>query len=192
MAAPEEAIGVGLLEGGQPWKRALVVGKLPARPSRQKRLERVEQLVRAREALRHVLGETTVDHALEPLGKIRRVRAHCRHRLVEIGDVSDQCGAGGIRKRMVAGDHLEQHHAERPQIGSVIDVGHAELLGRHVRQRAEQGAARGQSLIARSIELGIGPSAPASPLWLVREQLRDPEVEHLDAARMCDEHVLGF
>ena len=88
---------------------------------------------------------------------------HCLHRI----------GA----ERQPTCEHLVRHDADRPQVGARIDPARiVELLGRHVRRRAE-------------LRIGRGPHAREARV----EDLRDAEIEELDLL-LCpgEEHVLGL
>ena len=75
----------------------------------------------------------------------------------------------------VPGEHLEQHRAERPDVGALVDGPAARLLGRHVGGRAENhprlrhGRRRDGRRLAMT--LGDAPDAPAGPsLWRARSR----------------------
>jgi hypothetical protein len=72
------------------------------------------------------------------------------------------------RERALAGEHLEQHRAQREQVCATVDLAAPDLLGREVPGRPEQHAGHGRT------SLGCGVA--------VRE-LGDPEVQDLPAAR---------
>ena len=78
-----------------------------------------------------------------------------------------------------AGDHLVEHDAHRPEIGAVIDLaGVAQLLGRHVHQRAQHGPGGGRPLVGRVA---------------LAHHLGDAEVEELHRpARLAEEDVVGL
>ncbi len=83
-------------------------------------------------------------------------------------------------ERRVPGQHLEEHAAERVEVGAAVEVrGVAALLGRHVERRAHQRAAAGLVHL---------PGAK------VARQLGDPEVDQLDRVGRLrlDEDVLGL
>ncbi len=129
---------------------------------RSERLERIGQLAHVLEAFRRVFLEAADDHGIERrrdvrlhrAGRGRRVR---RHFQTELGErLRDE--------RRAPRDELEQHRAQRPDVGPDVDVlRRAELLGRHVERRADDGRR------ARERELQVDPG-----------RLGDPEVEHLD------------
>ena len=97
-----------------------------------------------------------------------------RHRVVEAGQRlgllgEDAVGGVGHRRRLerrAAGQHLVEHRAQREEVGAVVHLAAAQLLGRHVVERAEHQA-------------GDGEPAIVSPLAGLRE-LGQAEVEHLD------------
>ena len=118
-------------------------------------------------------GRVLHEHPIDDLGD-RRGHAQDRRHLGEPRRLPEQV-AGHDRLQRVAderrdaGEHLVRDHAQRVDIGAVVDVPRAvDLLGRHVVRRADHRAGLGQ-LLARA----LGP-----------DELRDPEVEqlHLDAA----------
>ena len=72
-------------------------------------------------------------------------------------------------ERRLAGEELVEDDAERVEIGALVDLGAARLLGREVLRRADDRARLGH---------------------LARAGARDPEVGHLDAAFAVDEDVV--
>ena len=70
-----------------------------------------------------------------------------------------------------ARERLEQRHAQRVQIGGGVDVGAGDLLGRHVRDRADQSAGLGLAKV---------------------DQVRGAEVAELGVPRGVEEHIGGL
>ena len=102
----------------------------------------------------------------------RRV-AGCERKRRLRHDLEAQLGHGLGLERPALREQLEEHDAERPDVGARVDVPRrAHLLGRHVERRAEHRA--------RSRE--PGHFAARSP----RIGLRHAEVEHLDLRRAAD------
>ena len=87
-------------------------------------------------------------------------------------------------KRHLAGEALVEQHAQRPDVGAVIEVlVAARLLGRHVEGRAEQEPGVGQA---------IGLGAVVAPRL---DRLGDPEVDDLHEVGVAAPHeveVLGL
>ena len=73
-------------------------------------------------------------------------------------------------ERHVAGEHLEEHDAQRVEVGLAGDGAAERLLGRDVVGRAEHAAVGGQALLV--------------------QRAGDPEVRDLRRALLVDEHVL--
>ena len=106
-------------------------------------------------------------------GDVRRVFPQDRvHRL----------GGRVAAERALARQHLVEDRAEREDVGARVGGLAAHLLGRHVAERAQHDA---RAPCRRS---AAGGSSPASPPRV--RQLRQPEVEDLDAAVLRHEHVL--
>jgi hypothetical protein len=185
-AAAEEAIGVGLLEGAEPRIRAVVVVAAAAVAAGLAAVERGQELPGRREALVAVLGDAAVDDALELAGQIGDHAADAGQRLIELGRGRHQLAAGRLgAERMAAGQRLPQHDADRPQVGTLVDVAGAELLGRHVDQGPDQHAVIGD---VAGAELDVR----AADIVTAGDQLGDAEVEDLDGAGPGHEHVVGL
>ena len=102
---------------------------------------------------------------------------------VPVGLALEDCGQRSCRDRLAArtpaaGQHLEQHAAERPDVRALVDGQPARLFGTHVGGGAEDDA------LARAAAPSIvgdceGRRAIAS---CRSSSLRQPEVEHLDDA----------
>jgi len=80
---------------------------------------------------------------------------------------------GRADERRPAGEHLEEHRADREEIGSCIGGFARRLLGRHVARRTQHGAG------TRQFERGG---------VVLQRRPRQAEVEHLDAMRR-EKHV---
>src|SRR5207248_2288572 len=134
-------------------------------------------------ACRWVLLEAAFDDARErrwnrPLG-----RAEIRWLLVQ--DRRHRLGRRVAAKRAAARQELVQDGAEGEKIRAMVDVQSADLLGRHVADGAED-----YPWLGRQRHRGEHARRPERRSTL--NQLRQPEVEDLDAAIPGDEHVLRF
>ena len=108
-----------------------------------------------------IFRQTTADDVVE--------RAGLHRRRLALHDRGDQAGAARAFEGAAAGDHLVDDRAEGEDVGAGVGVARLELLGRHVRHRAEQRPLFRQRLLLRGV---VG----AERLRLV---LRQAEVEHL-------------
>ena len=104
-------------------------------------------------------------------------RAGRQHRVVRLAfeNRGEGVGDGVGGKGRAAGEHFEEHAAERPDIGPAVQRLAPRLLRAHVGRRAEHGplvdARSGQ--VRRHREVGMRGAFP---------HFRQPEVEHLDHA----------
>ncbi|HEU0031205.1 MAG TPA: hypothetical protein VFQ53_11270 [Kofleriaceae bacterium] len=96
-------------------------------------------------------------------------------------------------------DHLVQHDAEREHVGAAVDRLARELLGRHVAGRADHHAGRRPRRVDRGRlqrrvrhRLGERGRLGVGRVLVVGRQLRDAEVEDLDAAIAGQEQVVGL
>ena len=87
-------------------------------------------------------------------------------------------------ERVAAGRHLEEHDAERKDVGARVHRLAARLLGGHVAGGAEHRPLLGQ--------VAAGAAAGDLGLVVAADRLGDAEVEHLDAAVAGDHHVVGL
>ncbi len=87
----------------------------------------------------------------------------------------------------LAGNHLQQHHAEGPDVGAPVDGLAAGLLGAHVGGGAEQCTDGGHR---RGDRRGVGQPRRAARAGRVPfERLGQAEVEQLDLAVGGEHHV---
>ncbi len=101
---------------------------------------------------------------------MRKVRPLRRRRLRHLRQVLHRDLDGRVAaERGRAGQQLVQHDAERVEVGALVDVRPARLLGREVLRGADDRADLGH---------------------LARTGARDAEVRHLHAALAVDEHVV--
>ena len=151
LRAPEEPVRVRLLERGQAGVRALVAGERCARRAPAANGSRSAQQLGAR--WRSAAPCAWRGSARRPRraasGMPGDVVGERRHRLVERGRGRRSVGPGVTGSSGCSpGEHLEQDDADRPQVAAVVDGVDAELLGRHVRQRADDRAGAGLVEIA--------------------------------------------
>src|SRR5208282_2428744 len=97
-------------------------------------------------------------------------------------------GRGLSAKRMAAGGHLVEHHAEGKQVSTHIERLPACLLGRHVRHSAQRTAHAGQ-LFGRAAGLR---HAVVRRALLCRRDLCQPEVQYLGVAALVHHDVCGL
>ncbi len=141
------------------------------RSRQRQRRERRRHLRRRREAVL-ALARHAPHHELR--GRRRKVR-HLRARVgrwvheARRGDGPDALAG----PRALAGEALEEHRAERVQVDARVEILHAlDLLGRHVRRRAERQAQGG------------------GPRGIRRQRAGDAEVGDDDAAVAAEQHVV--
>ena len=110
-------------------------------------------------------------------------------------DLAREDGGEDVRDRLaveqpLAGQHLEQHDTEGPDVGALVDRLAPRLLGRHVGGGAEDEAGGGAGLGegGRLREIGARRGAGA----LARPGLGEAEVEDLDLAVRRHLHVRGL
>ena len=125
-----------------------------------------------RVAMLRLLGEQALDDDLTPLFAVRHGRQRRRAAVENRGDL-----LGGRRalERPAAAQHFVEQHAERIQIGALIEALAEQLLGRHVVDRAR----RVMRLRDRERAGRIEP----------REMFRESEVEELHDAVVGHEDV---
>ena len=145
------------------------------------RVERPREVVRARETRRGVLGEAAQDRRGDVLGQLGVRRARARRVVARDGD--EQVHLGRAAERWPPGRHLVEHDAEREEIGALIELLAARLLGRHVRRRAHARA------VLRELHLRLRLTAHGRGGVL---ELREAEIDDLRRALGRDEDVLGL
>ena len=140
------------------------------------RMVQVEiELARRLVAVGRVLGERLAHQRLD-VGRHRVVEARQRLGLLR-EDALGRLRHRRAGERRASGEHLVEHRPEREQIGAMVDLAAAQLLGRHVVQRAQHHPGHGEPERLRV----IGRRR--------REELGQPEVEHLDSLPPGEHHV---
>ena len=85
----------------------------------------------------------------------------------------------------LTGEHLEQHAAERVDVGAGIDIGEpARLLGRHVARGPDRDPRRGHQV--------VGLEVVGQHLVVLAAHLRHAPVEHVGLAEVAEHDVLGL
>src|SRR5205814_2258354 len=119
-------------------------------------------------AKRAVLLESFVDDVL----KLRRnsgIEARSRSRRAIQDGLEDH--AGGISgEGLFSGGHLVKNEPQRKEIGAFIEVFAANLLGRHIRNRAHGHAGAGQVSVLSSGVVSSGGIAQGSDALAFREE----------------------
>jgi hypothetical protein len=185
-AAPEEAIRVGLLKRSQTQIRTLAVAQRAAVPAGQQLLEPRDDGARIRNAIGLRLAQAVVDDVRQDVWHAGHEVAHRATRLGRQQIVDERIVAQRMH-RVLARQHLEHDHAERPQVRAVIDGVDARLLRRHIRERADERAFARQHHRARRRARQI---LLARSILLAAHRLRDAEVEHLHLSADGHDHVL--
>ena len=130
-------------------------------------------VVRGLEARAGVLGETGLNQVIEGRRNPRHDRADCRRLLADDGP--KQARLGLALEGPAAGQHLEEHRAEREDVRPRAGFLAFDLLRRHVLQRAEHGPACRQRSRCGDCHGHRVPGQACRGL-----SLRQPEVEQLD------------
>src|SRR5581483_6171047 len=114
-----------------------------ARYTRSARGEGQREIRRARESLRRRLCHGAAEERVDIAGNVRSSR---RDRL-ELGaeNVEEDCLLTRAAKRTRTTEHLVQHHAERPDVGPVVDRITEGLLGAHVANRPDDRSCLGDA-----------------------------------------------
>jgi hypothetical protein len=100
------------------------------------------QLARRPDALALALAQAAVHQPGERVGDAGHPVAQGRHLLVEVHRARHQLIVAERRERVLVGDQHEEDESDRPDIGAGVDLVHAVLLRRHVRQGADHRARR--------------------------------------------------
>jgi len=142
-------------------------------------VERERQIGRRLEASVGPLLEAAHDDSRERAGNAGRNR---RRLILEDRVRFLDAGLGG--ERPAPREHLEHDDAEREDVGARVDRAARELLGRHVARRPDDDAGAGRRGRQRRRVRDVARRVAA--------ELRDPEVEDLDAPAVGHEHVVGL
>ena len=177
-AATPRIVHHGSLRAPRAAAAATAVPELPESSPRLNARSRADW----KRALR-ILLEAVADDALETRrdvlvgdGKIRRILAQDRRHRVR-GRVAVECA--------LARQHLVEDRPEGEDVAAGVGGLAADLLGRHVAERAQDDAGLGAPGLRREVR-------PARVRALGLCQLGEAEVEDLDASVFGDEDVLGL
>ena len=143
------------------------------------RLEVEQQVLHHLVAPPGILAKRLVDDALQ-LRRHGGIRARQR-RLLALQHRGLHVRPGDAHEGPPPGDHLVEHHAERPDIGARVHVLPARLLWRHVIRGTDERARFGGERVRGAVRRGGR-----------RDQLREAEVEDLHEAVRTDDHVGGL
>ena len=123
-----------------------------------------------------VFREALPDHAIDRHRDAGSEAAHCRR--IDVENRHHRASRGTAIKGAASGQHLEQHGAEREDIGSSVSRLAFHLLGSHVRDSAEHDPLFRHWIPVRRRRNG---DAIASCRAAIRIQTRQPEVQNLNA-----------
>ncbi len=124
-------------------------GRARACPGQDRPLGRGAQVGAGLPAVGPVLGQRPRDDGVERLGQSRPQIARTRGLLLEVR--VDRRRLGGARERHLPGQALEQHAAERVDVGPAVDRLAADALRREVVQRPDELVGGGQALVRRRV-----------------------------------------
>ena len=152
-------------------------------PARRERIEEIEEIGEAREAIALALRERSLDRVVDDARKIGAPRAERSRRLgEEAGDHPES--AVGARPGQRPGEELVGSDAPRELIRPSVELAARDLLGRHVGGSPDEAALAGdRRAVARARPVGRDGHRVSS---------RDPEVEDFDDAVLAHHHVLGL
>ena len=147
--------------------------------------ERKRHIARRLESFDDVLLETVTDDAIERGRNVCACAVELRR--IFLQDRRHRVGSRVAFERSSAGQHFVQHGAERKEVRASIDRLSANLLGRHVADRAHHRAGIG----SRRENGRLSRGAVGWPLSR-RGRSREPEVQDLHAPVAEQEDVVGF
>ena len=143
---------------------------------------RAAHLARGLHAMLRILLETSCNEGRKGRRQIVAEMADGRWRIPQDG--RRQLDGRGAFERPAAARHLVEHHAEREDIGAVIDRAPGDLLRRHVGNRAHH------HTVARLEQRRI--CRPIARPHISSRDLGQAEVEHFDSPVRGQHDVGGF
>ena len=141
------------------------------------RPELVEDVTGRLVPVARVLLEAPPDHAFQLLRQLGPDLRHGRRLVLQHG--RQELDRVHAAERTLSGRDLEQHHAEGEDVGALVHLLAARLLGGHVVRRADD-----QALPRR----GEGLESRGRDVVARHGQLGQAEVEHLDPASLVGDH----
>ncbi len=141
-----------------------------------RRLRSAAELAGRRIALVGIAGERPGEHRVESRRDPRRNLGDHRRRLLDLREKPALVRLVGVRR--APGQRLEQRHAERVDVGAVVDFPPSRLLRRHVIDGPDHGAGAAQHRLRRDPlrEPEVGQ------VRVVRALIDDQDVGRLDVA----------
>jgi hypothetical protein len=168
-------------------RAATVGGSLGAEAAADgRRAERSGKLLGGVETSRRVLHEAALHHGAQR-GRHLRAQAAQRRRVV-VADAVDHRGVGVTPERPLAGQHLVEHHPQRPEVGAVVHRPARGLLRAHVGHRPRRRAGAGER--ARG-HLGDAEVHDAHPTARTHDDVLGLDVAVHDAACVRGREPLG-
>ena len=147
-----------------------------------RRVERLDQLLGARESRCWVLQEAAIDRVGQRRGQIG---TDARHRRQRLGDLLDERLAGGLRgHRHAAGERVVRREPERVEIAAPVDTIAGRLFGAHVLRGTDNFADAREPGVRAPAVVGRGDHAGDAEVHDERAARRplDHDVVRLDVA----------